>query len=97
MALLKNFPLPQNPQWNATYIRVDAVMYQRRELVLEIVLGYYADEACAIGERPPVGTDVIRIQGEECEMIMHELHDAVGSIVYDAVKAQEKYIDAANA
>lgn len=96
MALAKTIPLPFKPGWTAEYIRVDQLTYHRREKVLEIVLGYYPDEDCAIGERPPVGVDVIRLQGEEAEVALAALHDEAGPLVYSLIKGRPEYADATN-
>lgn len=97
MALKKSIPLPFAANWSAEYVRIDQVAYNRREKVLEIVLGYYADEASATGERPPVGGDVIRLQGEEAEVALAALHDEAGPLLYSLLKGREAYEDARDA
>jgi hypothetical protein len=96
MALSVNLPLVQNPAWHAQYARIDAVHYHRTERVIEVIVGFYADEIAA-AERPPITTKVHRWHGDEADLILAALHDTAGGQVYDLLRALPEYEDAPNA
>lgn len=94
MALKKTIPLPFQADLVANYIRIDHVAYNRREGVLEIGLSYYMDQDSAIGERPPVGADVVRLSGDDAALWLASIHDLAGPTLYEIVKSRDLYEDA---
>lgn len=97
MALIKNLPLAAIPELNGVYHRIEQAAYNRRERVLELVVGIYTSAEHAQAELPAVETRVFRISGEEADIPLTALHDSAGELLYSFLKSQDLYADATNA
>lgn len=96
MALVKPTPLASFPEVSANYHRIEQAAYNRRERVLELVVGIYPSELHAQNELAPVETRVIRLVGDEADLPLTALHDAAGDLLYDFLRSVDFYADAAN-
>ncbi|MBA3849350.1 MAG: hypothetical protein C0502_05065 [Opitutus sp.] len=96
MALVKSIPLAANPEWAALYHRIEQAAYNRREKVLEVVVGLYPSAEHAAAELPPVETRVFQLKQEDAELPLVALHDAAGELLYSFLRSQELYADATN-